>query len=168
MPAVEAVQTFVGITNENEFFSHHYLAEVFQGNIKETLEQWNTGEQEDEKRRSPVKVLAGCAKNWFLNRGRAEKVRDPQTLLELFRERHQALLKALGWDPEPREVEIRPGVPLPSWQVLRDARGELTALVMPAYRPGEEESDPLAQTLDSLHYGGIEVPETVKERLCSS
>ncbi len=26
MPVLEAVQTFVGITNENEFYSHHYLA----------------------------------------------------------------------------------------------------------------------------------------------
>jgi hypothetical protein len=25
MPVVEAVQTFVGIDNENEFYSHHYL-----------------------------------------------------------------------------------------------------------------------------------------------
>ena len=30
MPILEAVQTFVGITNENEFYSHHYLAEVFR------------------------------------------------------------------------------------------------------------------------------------------
>jgi hypothetical protein len=38
MPVVEAVQTFVGITNENEFYSHHYLAEVFKGDIRERLE----------------------------------------------------------------------------------------------------------------------------------
>jgi hypothetical protein len=28
MPVVEALQTFVGIANENEFYSHHYLAAV--------------------------------------------------------------------------------------------------------------------------------------------
>jgi hypothetical protein len=28
MPVMEAVHTFVGITNENEFYSHHYLSEV--------------------------------------------------------------------------------------------------------------------------------------------
>jgi hypothetical protein len=27
MPVVEAVQTFVGIVNENEFYSHHYLSD---------------------------------------------------------------------------------------------------------------------------------------------
>ena len=34
MPTLDAVQTFVGIVNENEFYSHHYLAEVFKGDIK--------------------------------------------------------------------------------------------------------------------------------------
>ena len=34
MPVVEAVQTFVGIANENEFYSHHYLSEVFKGHCR--------------------------------------------------------------------------------------------------------------------------------------
>lgn len=38
MPVLDAVQTFAGITNENEFYSHHYLAEVFKDNIKARLE----------------------------------------------------------------------------------------------------------------------------------
>jgi hypothetical protein len=29
MPVAEAVQSFAGIANENEFYGHHYLAEVF-------------------------------------------------------------------------------------------------------------------------------------------
>ena len=48
MPVANAVQTFVGIANENEFFSHHYLAEVFRGNIKDTLDRWSAVEEEKE------------------------------------------------------------------------------------------------------------------------
>ena len=44
MPVLEAVQTFAGITNENEFYSHHYLAEVFKGDIKDRLEAWDAQE----------------------------------------------------------------------------------------------------------------------------
>ena len=40
MPILDAVQTFVGITNENEFYSHHYSAEVFKGDIKDRLNNW--------------------------------------------------------------------------------------------------------------------------------
>ena len=39
MPVMEAVQTFVGIANENEFYSH-YLSEVLKGDIKSA---WNSG-----------------------------------------------------------------------------------------------------------------------------
>ena len=46
MPVVEAVQTFGGIVNETEFYSHHYLAEVFKGDIRERLEQWAAAPEE--------------------------------------------------------------------------------------------------------------------------
>jgi hypothetical protein len=44
MPVLDAVQTFAGIANENEFYSHHYLAEVFKGDIKARLEAWEANE----------------------------------------------------------------------------------------------------------------------------
>ncbi len=31
--------TLTGIHNENEFYSHHYLAEIFAGDIQATLER---------------------------------------------------------------------------------------------------------------------------------
>src|SRR5690606_34482572 len=60
MPVLEAVQTFAGITNENEFYSHHYLAEVFKGDIKARLDAWDALEAEhagEEARRAPYKRL---------------------------------------------------------------------------------------------------------------
>ena len=38
--AAETAATFAGIHNENEFYSHHYLSEVFAGDIRETVERW--------------------------------------------------------------------------------------------------------------------------------
>ena len=32
--------SLTGIHNENEFYSHHYLAEIFTGDIQATLERW--------------------------------------------------------------------------------------------------------------------------------
>ena len=63
MPVLEAVQTFAGITNENEFYSHHYLAEVFKGDIKARLDAWEAAESsqtedaEDDRHRAPHKRL---------------------------------------------------------------------------------------------------------------
>ena len=41
MPAAETTATFAGIHNENEFYSHHYLSEVFAGDIRETEDAWH-------------------------------------------------------------------------------------------------------------------------------
>ena len=46
MPVLDAVQTFTGIANENEFYSHHYLAEVFKGDIKARLDAWEALEEQ--------------------------------------------------------------------------------------------------------------------------
>lgn len=58
MPVIDAVQTFTGIANENEFYSHHYLAEVFKGDIKARLDAWAQEEEADASRRTPFKQLA--------------------------------------------------------------------------------------------------------------
>ena len=39
MPA-ETTATFAGIHNENEFYSQHYLSEVFSGDIRDTVARW--------------------------------------------------------------------------------------------------------------------------------
>ena len=35
-----------GIHNENEFFSHHYLSEIFAGDVRETVERWRAAAEE--------------------------------------------------------------------------------------------------------------------------
>jgi len=34
MASNETTATYIGISNENTFYSHHYFSEVFQGDIK--------------------------------------------------------------------------------------------------------------------------------------
>src|ERR687891_87756 len=101
MPVVEAVQTFVGIANENEFYSHHYLAEVFKGDIKARIDAWLQREQEserdDDNGRAPFKRLAGCSSRWFALRGALSKSREPREKLTAFAEMQAGLLRALGY-----------------------------------------------------------------------
>ena len=37
-----------GILNENEFYTSHYLSEIFEGDIKSRIDEWNSKESEDE------------------------------------------------------------------------------------------------------------------------
>jgi hypothetical protein len=164
MSLSQTTQTFVGLTNENEFFSHHYLAEVFQGNIKEKLSEWEKAENENPENRSPLKKLSACSQDWFAKRGQAETKVGDVNLLENFRLRNENLLNALGWNcasAAAGEIEMQAGVPIPHWQALKNSSGDWTTLILPAYNPGQENEEPLNHQLSSVHYNGMEVPPAV-------
>jgi len=162
MPTLEAVQTFVGIANENEFYSHHYLAEVFRGDIKARLDAWDTNEAAnpgDDAHRAPQKRLQAWAQKWFGLRSQIERGRDNAERWQLFTQLQGGLLQALGYANSgklPTPHELVPGQPIPFWhlQVPRLA-------VIPAYQPGAEDEDLLDHALISLHYGGEPVPNAL-------
>ena len=167
MPVAEAVQTFTGIANENEFFSHNYLAEVFKGDIRELIDAWLKAEEAspaDESARSPVKRLQGTAGRWFAQQSQTARSKSAQEALEAHFARHRPLLAALGYAPNPDgQAELHSGFPVPAWQVCGDAGKPPQLLVMPAYTPGQEEEDPFEQKLASCHYRGIPVPKKLAD-----
>src|SRR5689334_30479 len=102
MPVSDLVQTFTGITNENEFYSHHYLSEVFRGDIRTRLEQWKDAE-ETNGTPSPQTRLRACSRLWrqrlvevhqLSSRQRADEVIEA---IEKHRVLHRELLEALGY-----------------------------------------------------------------------
>jgi hypothetical protein len=176
MPVLDAVQTFAGIANENEFYSHHYLAEVFKGDIKAKLDAWETAEAEhpsDEAFRTPHKRLQGWAQKWFAVRGQISRAKDDAEKLTLFMQLQSGLLQALGYsvqkDAASNPVELVAGQPIPLWALLaKDASSHSSAAqlamqppqlaIVPAYLPGAEDEDLLDHTLNRLHYAEADVP----------
>ena len=45
MAVQDTAATFIGLTNDNEFFSPHYLAEVFHGDFADTVKAWEAEEE---------------------------------------------------------------------------------------------------------------------------
>lgn len=119
MPVLEAVQTFAGITNENEFYSHHYLAEVFKNDVKERLDAWDAAEAEhagDDAHRAPPKRLHSWAQRWFALRGQVLRAHEPDERWHAFAQMQSGLLQALGYSSAPKELttaEFVAGSPLP-------------------------------------------------------
>lgn len=81
MSVTASEQTFIGIANENEFYSHHYLADVFQGDIKAQLEAWTSREQADASQRAPFKQLSSAARTWFSEQEKARSLKDSKDQL---------------------------------------------------------------------------------------
>ena len=166
MATLDTVQTFAGITNENEFYSHHYLAEVFKGDIKARIDAWLEGEQESgrdaDAGRAPFKRLASWSSHWFALRADLYKVREPRERLSAFADLQGGLLRALGYGLAPAQHEFVPGSPVLVWQLLGDPHKTPQLVVVPAYNPGQEEDDVLDQKLASVHYDGFPVPQDLQ------
>lgn len=163
MPVLDAVQPFTGIANENEFYSHHYLAEVFKGDIKARLDAWETAESEhsgDDAFRAPYKRLQAWAQKWFSLRGQVARGHDEAERWQLFAQLQTGLLQALGYAAPPKTPavhELVAGLPVPLWQL------QLPRLaIVPAYQPGAENEDLLDHRLQSLHLGGQAVPPAMQ------
>lgn len=163
MRVLEAVQTFAGIANENEFYSHHYLSEVFKGDIKDRLAAWDAEEAQhpgDEAHRAPAKRLQAWAQRWFSLRSQVQRGKDENERWHSFVQMQTGLLQALGYAQPPRNCtlhEFSAGLPVPLWHL----QGQRLAII-PAYQPSREADDLLDHELTAFHYGAEPLPPQIK------
>jgi hypothetical protein len=177
MSVAQTIQSFAGIANENEFYGHHYLAEVFKGDIRTLIERWlaneddaaqatATGAGAQEARtesRAPYKRLGGLGGKWFASLASHARLREDTERLQSHLLLHTPLLEALGYKLKSQQIELQGGMPVPVWAALGESHSSPQLLIVPAYQPGREEEDPLDNKLTAAHYGGQEVPNAFKK-----
>jgi len=177
MSIAQTVQSFVGIANENEFYGHHYLAEVFKGDIRTLIETWQaaeaavaqtpaTGAATEETRaefRAPYKRLGGLGGKWFANLASHARLREDAERIQSHVLLHTPLLEALGYKLQPKQIELQAGMPVPVWAAFGVAHQPPQLVIVPAYQPGREEDDPLDHALNAAHYGGQEIPKAFND-----
>ncbi|MBW5893074.1 hypothetical protein IM880_12695 [Pectobacterium polaris] len=152
----------VGINNENEFYSNHYLGEVFTSDIRDVLEPWN--EQENAAReveraarekgeefspgyRAPWNQLNSLATAFFRQLSEQEKQRQiPQRLADQ-RSRWQPLMQALGYELNPQIQILEDGSPVPVLARYNNADGSPWLWIVEAHDVEEGTLDPLALSL---------------------
>ncbi|WP_218997020.1 class I SAM-dependent DNA methyltransferase [Shewanella algae] len=152
----------VGITNENEFYSNHYLGEVFSNDIRDVLEPWT--EQESAARelervareagkevapgyRAPWNQLSSLATAFFRQLTEHEKQRQLTQRLNDQRSRWQPLLQALGYELTPQIQTLDDNAPLPLLARYNSADGSPWLWIVEAHDAEEGENDPLSLSL---------------------
>lgn len=173
MSVAQTVQSFSGIANENEFYGHHYLAEVFKGDIRNLIESWQAAEEAaaqtttagttTDETRAPYKRLGGLGGKWFAALANHGRLREDTERLQSHLLLHTPLLEALGYKLQPQQIELQGGMPVPVWVAIGEAHQAPQLLIVPAYQPGSEEEDPLDHNLIAAHYGGQEIPNPFKK-----
>lgn len=152
---------WIGISNENEFYSQHYLAEIFSGDVRGVLEAWS--QREDEAReqarargdrepewRAPWSRLGNAARDWLLRLSEAERLREPREQARLGRALIGELLARFELPFAPECLELEDGSLLPLLGELKSASGEPLLWILEAQALGgelESDSDPLSLPL---------------------
>lgn len=164
MSVDHASQVFVGITNENEFYGHHYLAEVFRGDIRRQLDTWlerEAGADAGTPWRAPQKQLTSLAGRWFREREKLRGERDRDAFAAGFRELQRPLLEALGYPLCPAILPLVEANPIRIWlSVGTPDRAQL--VVIPAAAVDHQQDDVLDQPIDLDVYPG-EPPREARE-----
>ena len=145
MPA-DAAATFPGIHNENEFYSQHYLSEIFARDIGETVDRWS-GEAKaaggpSASAQPPHEALRGLAADYLRFRDRFSRERRHGARVERQRVWFRQLLAALGYDYEPRNHPLDDGDEVPVLYAASQ-HGTVNLLVLGVYDAAGEDEDPL-------------------------
>ncbi|EKG0018095.1 class I SAM-dependent DNA methyltransferase [Vibrio cholerae] len=169
----------VGIYNENDFYSHHYLSEVFVGDIRGVLEQWL--EKENQAReieraekeqggkpqrgyRAPHTQLASYSGEYFRELNQHLSVKDINKRLSNQRARWSPILHALGFEIKPTQVLLENGQ-LPVLSAYQDHQGLPLLWILEAHDPSQDDcADPLSLPLLSQQLEALE-PEQRKALL---
>ena len=165
MPAAPAA-ALPGIHNENEFFSHHYLSEIFAGDVRETVERWRAaaeaaGGAGDAPGGPPNAALRALAPEYVRFRRAFERERRADWRLTLQRGWFRRLLEALGYAWRPANHSLEDGDELPVLAAA-GARGRAGAaprlLALGAFDADGEGDDPLALRPHPLQFFGERPP----------
>ena len=75
---LDTAATFAGIHNENEFYSHHYLAEIFSGDIRSVIARWrDSAANGGSAQQAPYDALRGLAGDYVRFRSRFRRGGHP-------------------------------------------------------------------------------------------
>ena len=156
MPAATAA-AFAGIHNENEFYSHHYLSEIFSGDIRATVDRWR--EQADAgSGRTPYAALRALAGDYVRFRRDFDRERRTAPRLTLQREWFRQLLPALGYEWKPADHPLDDGDAVPALCAAGGRAGAPALLALGAYDAEAEGEDPLRLRPHPLQFHGEAPP----------
>ena len=157
MPAATAA-AFVGIHNENEFYSHHYLSEIFSGDIRTMVDRWRES-AEAGGGRTPYAALRALAGDYVRFRRDFERERRAGQRLTLQRDWFRKLLPALGYEWNPANHPLDDGDEVPVLCAVGGKAGAPALLTLGAYDAEAEGEDPLALKPHPLQFHGEAPPQ---------
>ncbi len=141
-----------GITNENEFYTHHYLLAILENDLKDLFKEWNR-RQKEEKIPTPASLIAGLSRDYFRLRGELSETRDSDTRQQVQESFLEKLVSALGYPYAPLIQEGQDGRLIPVAGEVCKGSGAPELWILPALDGfGQDATDPLELTPQPSQY----------------
>ena len=132
-----------GISNENEFYTQHYLSAVLENDLRDLFKEWKR-QADEEGQPTPRSLLAALSRRYFRLKNLLSREKDPGTRQKAQEDFLEKLLNALGYEFLPSICEGRDGEFLPVAADIRRDSGVPELWVLPVLpNPGEEDLDPM-------------------------
>lgn len=151
-----------GITNENEFYTHHYLTAILENDLRGFFSQWADREAQTGIK-PPYDQLARLHKNYFALRNRMERLRDPEEILVAQREFLPELLAVLGYEYAPDVKELDSGALIPIAGEIRKTSGVPDLWIIETVSPVTENTDPLESNFIKTQYGNADAENILSD-----
>ncbi len=148
-----------GISNQNDYYSQHYLLALLEGDLKALASQWNQRAQEhpgSETHRTTPQRLIALATPYFRALDRTNRLKEPAARLEEQSRWLSNFFTALGYTPA-REWRTLPNgnLRIPLLAEVAKPNGAPLLWILQALPPQEElEDDPLTLPVDPAQYEG--------------
>lgn len=153
-----------GISNENEFYSEHYLSTIFEGDIEETFRAWKEAEKVGET--PPNKLMDKVGVLWRRLSATYIDERDDRKRLLIGRELAHEMLAALGFERRSELVPDAEGklIPVLARRAFHDGRDAVWVVEVPSPHGADFEVDPLQIRFRCEQFEGIASAAEVESR----
>ena len=129
-----------GITNQNEYYTNHYLATIFAENASETIARWKAAAQDADDAKTPWASLKQNARLYYAARDKSARAAEGGRLeLTAIRDLADAYLASLGYpDAKPETIAIDDSLAVPVYLEMTKPNGApLLWVVLSASRDGD-------------------------------
>lgn len=153
-----------GLSNENEFYSEHYLTTIFEGDIEETLRAWREADKAGQP--SPARLLDKAGSLWRRLSAEYRDQRDDRKRLAVARTFTHDFLTALGYERRVELLHDAEGklIPVLARRLGPDGQDIVWVVETPSPAGADFETDPLQLRFRCEQFDAVEAAADVEHR----
>ncbi|MBF0227421.1 MAG: class I SAM-dependent DNA methyltransferase [Desulfobacterales bacterium] len=152
-----------GITNENEFYTHHYLSAILENDLKEIFSFWKQKE-ESEGIPQPYTKIRSLRKQFFTTKSLLERERKNDDILSLQREFINLIVSELGYEYNFQTVYLNDNDSIPLIGSINKSNGSPELWIIESFDNANGD-DPLELLLLSEQYSNDYEVENINSLL---